>query len=267
MKLHFIAILPILWFCAMYCRLGQSFVVRRPFGMSAMSLSSKSSKIATPYTVTKPPQLDLAALTTTAFSGDLLVIPFYKPAALSAAGPESAQAMSAALKRSIPELPVDLKTLVTELLDEREFKGEAATKQIVCAHGLDSKVKYVALVGLGANPKKEGGAGDMKPRTAARLGRAVASIAKEVSAQSVGISLLTGTENGSVNPLLLGVHDALYVDERFKKVPEDGFPQSKWKTLTLLNCPATVADHITLTGKLSGMIASGVLYAKDLVGL
>lgn len=167
----------------------------------------------------------------------------------------------------MPELPSDLKSMVRELLDEREFKGESATKQLVRTYGMDSKVKYVALVGLGANPRKEGGAGEMKPRTAARLGRVVASIAKEVNAESVGISLLPGTDNGSVNPLLLGIHDALYVDERFKKVPEGGFPQSKLKSLALLNCPATVSDHITLTGKLSGMIASGVLYAKDLVGL
>lgn len=234
--------------------------------MSAMSLSSKSSKMATPYTVNKPPQLDVTALTTTNFSGDLLVIPFYKPATLLSTGNQSAEAISSALKGCLPELPLDLTTVVKELLDERAFKGEATSKHLIRTYGLESKVKYVALIGLGANPKKDGSAGEMKPRTAARLGRAVASIAKEMNAESVGVTLLPGTDNGGVNPLLLGIHDELYVDERFKKVPESGFPQSKWKTLTLLNCPSSVADHITLTGKLSGMIASGVLYAKDLVG-
>lgn len=66
---------------------------------------------------------------------------------------------------------------------------------------------------------------------------------------------------------LTGVHDAYYVDNRFKKVPPEGFKSPKLKSLSFLGCgdPA-LADDIALTNSMTSMIASGVHFAKDLVG-
>jgi hypothetical protein len=94
----------------------------------------------------------------------------------------------------------------------------------------------------------------------------VAALAKEVNAVSVAVSLPTGTDNAGVSPFLLAIQDSLYVDERFKKVPEEGFPKLAWKSLVLLGSTDSVVQNAALTNKLTNMVASGVQYAKDLVG-
>jgi len=167
---------------------------------------------------------------------------------------------------AVPDLPIELKKLVGDIIDEQSFKGEESSKALVRAYGLASNVKYVALVGLGAVPK-EGQAGDAAlVRQAATLGKNIAALAREANAESVAVSLLPSVDNAFVNPILLGMHDALYADNRFKQIPEGGFPALKWKSLTLLGASAEVAEHATHAQKFSSMIASGVHFAKDLVG-
>lgn len=99
-----------------------------------------------------------------------------------------------------------------------------------------------------------------------RLGKAVAGIAKEIKAASVGLVVPTGTSNAGLNQLFMGIHDSFYADNRYKKVPEGGFPANKLSKLGLLGCSTSVTSDIALTYKLSEMMASGVKFARDLVG-
>jgi leucyl aminopeptidase len=79
--------------------------------------------------------------------------------------------------------------------------------------------------------------------------------------------MLPGASNAGISQLFLGLHDALYIDNRFRKIPEKGFKTPKIKSLALLGCTSEdVVEHIGLTYKLSEMISSGVNFAKDLVG-
>lgn len=67
---------------------------------------------------------------------------------------------------------------------------------------------------------------------------------------------------------LPGVHDAFYVDNRYKKVPPGGFKSPKLKSLKFLGCSdPSLAGDIALTNSMTTMIASGVHFAKDLVGM
>lgn len=74
--------------------------------------------------------------------------------------------------------------------------------------------------------------------------------------------------NKTIKYYLPGVHDAFYVDNRYKKVPPGGFKSPKLKSLKFLGCgDAALASDIALTNSMTTMIASGVQFAKDLVGM
>lgn len=120
--------------------------------------------------------------------------------------------------------------------------------------------------------------------TAARLGKSIATVAKDCNVESVGVVLQPGASNAGITQVLLGergerlftillttlghrgIHDASYVDNRYRKVPPGGFKPSQFKSLTFLGCSETVGGSLDLTNRLTGMIASGVQFAKDLVG-
>ena len=106
----------------------------------------------------------------------------------------------------------------------------------------------------------------MEVITASRLGKSIASVAKEVSANSAGVFVFPGTRSAGVTQLLLGLHDAAYTDNRYKTVPLGGFQLPKLKSLSFLGCSDTLASEIELTNSMTNMIASGVHFAKDLVG-
>lgn len=129
---------------------------------------------------------DRLSLTVTAtsemtFKGDLLVIPFYKPK-VDKADSKDDKILLAELKMGIPSgLDADIQAIVADLLEEGIFKADVLSKQLVRLPSSVSGAKYVALVGLGANPKK-GDATDLEISSASRLGKTVALIAKDVKA-------------------------------------------------------------------------------------
>lgn len=153
---------------------------------TALSRSAKSFSVGiTPPTATYLDS-DRLALSVTAsaelsFKGDLLVIPFYKPK-VDKADSNDDKVLLAELKKSIPSgLAGEIQTLVADLLEEGIFKGDVLSRQVVRLSSSGSAIKYVALVGLGANPKK-GEATDLEISSASRLGKTVALIAKDVKA-------------------------------------------------------------------------------------
>ena len=177
-----------------------------------------------------------------AFIGDVLIIPFYKPS--SDALKTNNITITEELKKFIPNVHDDLKLIISEILDEAIFKADVASKQLIRLYGSSSSssstgkaniigIKHIALVGLGPNPKKDK-IGELEIKSAVRLGKSIASIAQEIKAESVGVILPTGAGNAGITPLLLSIQDSLYLDNRFKKVPEDGFPLLKWKSLSFL---------------------------------
>jgi hypothetical protein len=231
-----------------------------------MRLSSIAVANAKANTYVRNPShaIDVSARSDQLFSGDLLVVPFYK--LNTERGTKSLDsAVSEALIGSIPPYRPDLHKVLSDVLKDGNFKAEVGAKQLIRLYGENNEIKYLALVGLGPSPKK-GKSGELEVKTAARLGKAVAALAKEVKAVSVAVSLPTGTDNAGVSPFLLAIQDSLYVDERFKKVPEEGFPKLVWKSLVLLGSTDSVVQNAALTNKLTNMVASGVQYAKDLVG-
>lgn len=54
---------------------------------------------------------------------------------------------------------------------------------------------------------------------------------------------------------------------RYRKVPEGGFKPNLLSGVTLLGCSTSVASDIAVNSKLTEMIASGVDFARDLVGM
>lgn len=243
----------------MLCTIGRSYVWRgRPsmlsLSMRAGGTAAVSHGKANVLSLNPTTTIDLGATAATLFSGDLLVFPFYQPADGKSKSPIS-----------LDTVPQAFHKIVADVLQDGAFKAEIGAKQLVRVYSNDASTKYVALVGLGPDPKK-GKVGELDIKSASRLGKALTALAKEAKATSVGVCLPPGTDNAGVTPLVLAIHDALYVDERFKKVPEEGFPPQTWKSLTLLGAPQSVVDNIQLTNRLCSMVASGVQFAKDLVG-
>lgn len=190
------------------------------------------------------------------YSGDLLVVPFYK------SGEKSDKANTDFLKKAIPqELPDPVKTMLAEILEEGVFQADAASKQLirVSLPGL----RYIVLLGLGPNPKQE--SKDLEVASALRIGKALGACCKDINAVSAGVVLPNGTSNAGITQLILGFHDALYQDNRYKKVPEEGFKPLKIESVTLIGCSEQVASSIGLTYRLTSMISDGVAFAKDLV--
>ena len=201
-------------------------------------------------------QLSATGSTDYSFAGDLLVIPFYKPAEKDEA------ALVKCMKDLIPAgLDSEIAAMVGEMIDEGIFKGDASSKYVTKVFG--GKVKNVALVGLGPNPKK--GNGDMEVLSASRLGKSIATLSKDTKAANVGVAMPTGIANAGITQLFLGITEASYSDNRYKKVPEDGFKTHPLGKVTLLGCDENIAKDVGMTYRLTDMIGSGVNFAKDLV--
>lgn len=213
------------------------------------------------YKSSESVDIEVLASSSFGFKGDLLVIPFYKPNSLI----KDDIAVSNALKEMIPSsLSADLQIVVSEVLDEHVFKADPSAKQLVRIAGGNQSIKYIALVGLGPDPKKESAVHDLEVSSASRLGKSVATVSKKINAETVAIALSSAVTNAGITPLLLGLHDSSYSDNRYKK--ESPKSDKKLKSLTLLGCSNTVVETIELTHRLTKMIASGVHFAKDLVG-
>jgi leucyl aminopeptidase len=203
-----------------------------------------------------------------AFSGDVLVVPFYKPV-LEGTEKSDDAVLGSKLVELIPQgLSAEVKLALTGVLQEGSFKADVGGRRVVAVAGLP--VKYLALVGLGAAPKVGSGTGtgtgaDMEVTSSNRLGKALAGLAKETSAKSMGV-VLPGIANAGVSTLMGGFRDAAQEDTRYKKVPEGGHKSAmKLESLRLLGVSAAVAADIATTATLSDYISSGVLLCKDLV--
>lgn len=236
-------------------RLGRMFLGNQRNIRSIISAQSK-------YIDSDRSSIIVTASPDVKYNGDLLIIPFYQPKVDS----KDDKVLADELIKNIPlGLSSEVKDCITGVLEEGLFKGDVMSKQITRISGLSSPVRYVALIGLGKDPKK-GDAVDLEISSASRLGKAVANSAKEIKAKTVGIIMPNGTANAGVLQFILGLHDASYNDNRYKKVPTDGFKPNPLTALALLGCSEAVSTDIAMNSKFAEMIGSGVSFAKDLVG-
>lgn len=204
---------------------------------------------ARPLTVLRSPlHVEVSASPSFAFEGDLLVVPFVKPKSKK-------DDLVSDLKNSIPSgLPKGISATIADILDENNFKADANSKRVV---RLDkySNVKYLALVGLGSTADYQSSA----------LGRSVLDISKDLKLSSVAVAASTDLQSKDIDELLIGLHDAAYNDDRFRKEPEGGHPKLALNSVKLLgvNKDARILKDIQ---EQSAALASGVHFAKDLVG-
>ena len=131
---------------------------------------------------------------------------------------------------------------------------------------MGTEIKYLALIGLGQEKK---GRKDLTVHSATVFGRKVAKAAQTVAAKSVAVVLPELSKEAGITQVLLGIYDSSYQDLRFKK-ETNAVAEARnkgFKELSLLGCETDeIVDSIKLTGRLSKVIASGVDFAKDLVG-
>ena len=244
--------------------------------LSAYSSSSSSASTAPVPTnglqpfACNPPLAFTASATTevSSFSGDLLIVPFYKPTDTSTADEAS---IAAALKAGVPTgLPAALTSTINDIIDDCAFKADPADKTYVTRlSGRGGRTKHVALVGMGALPPStaDGDSSEVCVQTALLLGRAAAALSKETKAATVGVVSPTGALLGTagVAHILQGIADAAYADNRYRKTPSGGFPAFPLQDVRLLGCSHLVVDTIQGLYESSQRITSGVNFARDLV--
>jgi leucyl aminopeptidase len=235
-------------------KLGRSLTYKSIFRSSSLSAS-----VTSPYTSSDTVSLDVNAGAMTSFSGDLLVVPLHRPSKSTEPGKVGSE-----IKASIPScLQPDIVSIISDIIDEGNFKAEIQSKVVVRIMNKDMpNVKYLALVGLGLNAKKDS---DFEVPIALKLGRTLAAVAKETNAKSMGL-IAPSIGSSGLTQIFLGIHDAVYNDNRFKKVPEGGHEALKLKSFTILEVDPSVAEKASLVYKLTSSITSGVDFAKDLVG-
>eukprot|EP01039_Chlorochromonas_danica_P013388 gene13388-15487_t len=217
---------------------------------SSAPMPSTDLKFSSLRTVNFKAQSDVAS-----FNGDVLIVPLFQD-----------HAKKPVLKLLNGEAFTH--PVVADLIADHSFKAEAGAECLVRVYNHDSlNVKYVALVGLGAEPKQDG---EVSKNTPSRLASAVVSVAEKTQAKHVGLVVPTGVAQEHVANLMLSVHDALYKDERFRlpsKKPENNKPPGgPLATVSLFEIDATIAKALPETQRSVEHIVSGVNFAKDLVG-
>lgn len=236
--------------------------------LSAMSTSSGSEHSSNSAPFNSLSNIAVSASDGWSLSGELLVVPFYK-APKDVKGDE---AIAAHLKTKIPsQLPSDIQEIVSSVIEDGQFKADAASKQVVRVTG--SSVKHIALVGLGSadtTASEDFGTSqtkgsDLEVKVVSKFGRNLATIAKSTKAKSMSIVCPASLGKGGLSQMLIAFYDALYIDHRFKK-PSETLKKPEIAQMTLIGCDANVAQDAELVNLLSRKIADGVVWAKDLVG-
>lgn len=189
------------------------------------------------------------------FNGDVLIVPLFQ-------GNEKKPVLKLLNGETFTH-PV-----VTDLIEDHSFKAEAGAQCLVRVYNHNSlNVKYVALVGLGAEPKTDG---DVAKTTPSHLASAIVSVAEKTQAKHVGLVMPTGIAQEHVANLMLSVHDALYRDERFRlpsKKPESNKPPGgPLAEVSLFALDAAIVKALSETQRSVEHVVSGVNFAKDLVG-
>ncbi len=150
----------------------------------------------------------------------------------------------------LAKLDEKLAGIISELIEEEEFKGKSGSS-VISRVGGKNPVRKIALIGLGK-------AEDLTLDSWRNAAATIARLAKKE--KTLGISLPTGKESAEAiaQAITEGIILSLHQDNRFKSEPED--KDTKLETI----------DLIGLEGQekaiaLAETIASGVILARELV--
>ena len=205
--------------------------------------------------------LSLNASTSFAITGDVLIVPFYKPKV-------EKKDLDIALKNAIPKsLDSTISSIISDIIDEGNFKADAMSK-FTTRLSSSNGVKYLSIVGLGAEPKND--ASTLPPgievTTALKFGKSVASITKELRSKSANIVAPSNLNNAGLSQFLIGYYEGVYLDRRYKSTsPEEKEKLYTNTSISIIGGNEALVKDIALTHKLTKMIVSGVDFAKDLV--
>ena len=182
-------------------------------------------------------------------SCEMLVIPFY-----SRDGKEGTS-----LDIAWNKLPNNLSHLISQFTNDNTKKLQGKNiKRLITLHPSVEKLKYIALVGLG--PQTGQDEDGMSAETAENLGKLIVSCAKDSSANSISILTPQNAKRESITQLLVGLHDDLYADNRFKK--NESNPPT-FDSIEFFGCDHQVTESISEMESYANQIASGVNLAKD----
>ncbi|KAH8048422.1 manganese ion binding protein [Aureococcus anophagefferens] len=206
------------------------------------------------------------------YEGDLLVIPFWQTADDAVVDVGAATTANA--------WNDELEGLLVDLAAERDFKGAKGSGCLVSVSKKRHGVGKVALYGLGKKDEAEGDA-------YRGLGAYAAETASEQKAAFVGVAAPSRTRDAwrdvaKVEALVLGCHEANYVDNRFrtgKNVKEstaleklllvdeppdadDAAPDDAYADSLLSETPY---EDVEKAGGRAAAIAAGCKLARDLV--
>lgn len=224
--------------------------------MTALINGSPSRPISQLHSTSHPLTYrnDIAVESSSAFKGEseLLVVPFTVDSNKKVTFP------------TFSALPSPLCEMVNEMSTELVSKSQSedfdpARKEIFRVFPRYHKTKHVAFIPISNSGDHNGKSGSFQ------FGKGIASIIAENRIESVGV-----IENGKlynskedVSGILLGLHDVLYKDERFKgKKTPASLPLKSLQMISSVNF-----KEIAMEAKVAAdSIASGVYFAKDIVG-
>ena len=210
-------------------------------GPPAMAASTIPVPAETPIDLTSVSVKQEARMDPAAWSGDLLVLPLWE--ADNSTALISSHAFSA----------VDdaYANVLTEMIEDHDFKGSAGSSAVL-ALPRGAAARRLAVVGLGKEDK-------YKTAGAAKLGRALATMAKDQKAKSMAVAMPTTEpqlQQAAIEHTLLG----LSPDTRYKSGDED---ENKPPPLVSLDLLGEVGDAVVSRAR---TVAAGVLLTKGLVG-
>jgi leucyl aminopeptidase len=195
----------------------------------------------------------------TAFQGDLLVVPMFQPGSQF----KEINDVVKELKKTIPKFDSAITSIIEGFLEEGNFKGEASKSEMFRIFSKENQqIKYLSLVGMGEYDKTK--------TSFTSLGKTIANIAEKSNANSVGVLVPSQMmDEKSLHQMLVGLHDASYKDFRFKKETEK-LLEDKKKGIKEVQFLGITDDSLSASlesiTKKASSIASGVNFAKDLVG-
>jgi hypothetical protein len=205
-----------------------------------------------PFSKNDERKIAIKSTTDHGFAGDAIFLPFWKP-------PSEPVDRVRALQTSIPDVNKRLKEIASQVIEDGNFRGAAADKEIIRLFESELGAKYLGLLGLGDNNTSASFSG---------LGKNIAELSSKVNAKTIGIVIPPNAEQDSLQQLLLGVYEGLYKDLRFKQetetVRED--KQKGIKEIQLLGMKKELMNEFPAIEKRVSSIAAGVQFARDLVG-
>lgn len=258
MHLHSISLLLLATVGSLYCKMLASF--RLPFRGSIFSslvhshfrgLATTSSAIGeSSFYANELKNFKVVANGDFNPKAEMLLVPLF-----------TSKSESFSWKTAVDQLPNSVSIAIKELVDEKMMKScENFNTKIVRLHPSVDKVKYLAFVGIGQQRDDS----NISPELSHSLGKSIAKCLKDASPESISILPHMGMDSASIVQMLLGTHDALYKDNRFKIAVNE--QNSGLSYLEILGCETSVCNKMADIQSTAQNIASGVNLAKDLVG-